>query len=279
VKELLAKDLTADTAEQVALLNNQNLQATYEDLGVAQAELVEAGLLHNPTLSAEVRFPRHARLRFEVDVTQSFLDLFFMPLRKRAAGAGFEAAKARVTHAVLETAADVRAAFYRAQGAAQLVEMRQNILIATDASAEAARRLRAAGNITELALANEEAMDGQAKVDLARAKRGALDAREELSALMGVWGKDIEWKMSARLPDLPGEDVAKSELASLALSQREDLAAAKQEVEVAGASLGLNRSTAPITELTLRPHQEQVYHRRTTPSPTVSIPLSHFNKV
>ena len=39
-----------------------DFQATYEELGIAQAELVEAGLLHNPTLGAEVRFPKHVRL-------------------------------------------------------------------------------------------------------------------------------------------------------------------------------------------------------------------------
>src|SRR4051794_34206503 len=36
VRRLLQKPLTADAAVQVALLNNANLQATYEDLGVAQ---------------------------------------------------------------------------------------------------------------------------------------------------------------------------------------------------------------------------------------------------
>ena len=116
---------------------------------------MEAGLLRNPTLGAEVRFPSHARLPIEFDVTQGFLDLFLLPARKRAAGAAFEAVKLRVTHQVLNTAAEVRASFYRAQGSAQLVDMRQNIVRATDASFDAARRLREAGNITELALANE----------------------------------------------------------------------------------------------------------------------------
>src|SRR5688572_31413757 len=51
VRELLAAELTADAAVQIALLNNQSLQATYEDLGIAQAELVEAGLLRNPIFS------------------------------------------------------------------------------------------------------------------------------------------------------------------------------------------------------------------------------------
>src|SRR5438445_11000354 len=49
VASLLSRPLTADSAVQIALLNNRNMQATYEELGIAQADLVEAGLLKNPT--------------------------------------------------------------------------------------------------------------------------------------------------------------------------------------------------------------------------------------
>src|SRR6184192_200737 len=55
VISLLRRPLTAGSAVQVALLNNHNLQATYEELGIAQAELVEAGLLRNPIRSEERR--------------------------------------------------------------------------------------------------------------------------------------------------------------------------------------------------------------------------------
>src|SRR5947209_3293520 len=48
VAKLLEAKLSADTAVQVALLNNRSLQATYEELGIAQADVVQAGLLTNP---------------------------------------------------------------------------------------------------------------------------------------------------------------------------------------------------------------------------------------
>ncbi|MDQ3439455.1 MAG: TolC family protein, partial [Planctomycetota bacterium] len=54
VRAMLAKELTADEAVQVALLNNRNLQATYENLTIAQADLVAAGLLRNPVFDAEI---------------------------------------------------------------------------------------------------------------------------------------------------------------------------------------------------------------------------------
>ena len=54
---LLNRKLTADDAVQIALLNNRELQAVYSDLGVAQADLVQAGLLNNPIFDAAVMFP------------------------------------------------------------------------------------------------------------------------------------------------------------------------------------------------------------------------------
>ena len=46
--ELLAQPLTVDDAVQVALLNNRGLQATFLELGISEAELVQAGRLPNP---------------------------------------------------------------------------------------------------------------------------------------------------------------------------------------------------------------------------------------
>jgi len=42
---------------QIALLNNKDLQATYEDLSIAQADLVQAGLLQNPVFGASLALP------------------------------------------------------------------------------------------------------------------------------------------------------------------------------------------------------------------------------
>ena len=54
VKALLGNDLTAEAAVQIALLNNRKLQAVYNRLGIAQADLVQAGLPPNPILLVDV---------------------------------------------------------------------------------------------------------------------------------------------------------------------------------------------------------------------------------
>src|SRR2546421_1802490 len=78
VASLLSRPLTAGSAVQVALLNNHRLQATYEELGIAQADLVEAGLLRNPIFYFERRLPGQAA---EIDLVQEFVDILLLPLR------------------------------------------------------------------------------------------------------------------------------------------------------------------------------------------------------
>ena len=61
VRALLQRELTADRAVQVALLNNRELQARFEEIGIAQADVIEAGLLSNPNFAASFRFPTDRR--------------------------------------------------------------------------------------------------------------------------------------------------------------------------------------------------------------------------
>src|SRR5690606_20062436 len=54
----LARDgLRREEAIRIALLQNRALQATFEQLGIAEAALVQAGLLTNPSLSVILAFP------------------------------------------------------------------------------------------------------------------------------------------------------------------------------------------------------------------------------
>ena len=51
VRQLLARSLSADAAVQVALLNNKGLQAAYNELALAETDLIEQSLPPNPTFS------------------------------------------------------------------------------------------------------------------------------------------------------------------------------------------------------------------------------------
>src|SRR5918995_2430087 len=98
LSSLLKDKLTADEAVQIALLNNRDLQAVYAELGVAQADLVQAGLLSNPIFDGAAFFPiAGGPVKLDLSVAVSFLDIFYIPLRSRVAAARFEDAKIQVT--------------------------------------------------------------------------------------------------------------------------------------------------------------------------------------
>ena len=250
VRELLANRLTADTAIQIALLNNRGLQATYAALGVAQADLVQAGLLENPIFDFSATFPiSGGDPDLELGVALGFLNIFYMPLRKRVVKAQFEAAKLRVTGEVLDFTAGVRKAFYRHQANAQMVELQQAIARGLAAALDVAQRLYDAGNITALDLARERALAEEAKLQLAAAEIAVRQSREQLNDLMGLWGQQVAWEMDQRLPDIPAQQMPVKGLERQALSKSLDLANARQQMIVAGERLGFNRAAALFPDM------------------------------
>src|SRR5438128_8403156 len=275
VSFLLSRPLTADSAVQIALLNNHNLQATYEDLGIAQADLVEAGLLRNPIFTFERRLPGQA---LEADLLKEFIDILLLPLRKRIAAAQFEAAKLRVGHEILNLAGEVRAAFYEHQGDQQLVDLRKTVAEATERSAETALRMQQAGNLKNLDLATEQASHAQAKIELAKAQSEATQSREKLNKLMGAFGDQTNWTVASRLPELPSDEVSASQLESRAIQQRLDLAAARQEFIAQARSLGIARADAILQQAEFGAHYEREISGEYAVGPSVNVPIPIFNQ-
>ncbi|MBI1369758.1 MAG: TolC family protein [Planctomycetes bacterium] len=279
VKELLVQPLTADAAVQVALLNNRRLQATYEDLGVAQAEVVQAGLLKNPVFDASAGFivgGGSPELTFSV--AQDFLEVFFIPLRRAVAEADFERAKLKLSAAVLDMDVDARAGYYRLVADQQMLEMHRQVVDATAASYEAKRKLHEAGNIRDLDLHNEKALYDQARLDLASAQAAVVDSRERLNRLMGLWGEQAtQWTVPQRLPDVPDEAMDLSGLETKAVENSLDLAMARQEIVAFGQRLGLTKATALIPSLELGAEAKREDHDWDV-GPSVSLPIPLFDQ-
>lgn len=277
LRALLQTNFTADDAVQIAMLNNRDLQAIYTDLGVAQADLVQAGLFRNPILDAAVLFPLSGvRPDLQLSVVISFLDALYVPLRKRVAAARFEEAKLRVTGAVLDLATQVRRAFHEHQANEQMLELRQAIVQALIASWDVSRRLHEAGNITDLDLARDRAAAEVSRLALRSAEIAARQSREHLNDLMGTWGEQTGWEIDGRLPDIPAEPLPVNGLERVALSRSIDLSQARQRIITAGQQLGYDRATAliPETELGVGAEREEGWKV----GPVLSVPIPLFDQ-
>lgn len=279
LRSLLQRKLTADDAVQIALLNNRDLQAMYSDLGVAQADLVQAGLLRNPILDASVAFHLGpVRPDLQLGVVFGLLDALYVPLRKRVAAAQFEEAKLRVTGAVLDFVLEARGTFYRHQADEQMLELRTAIVEALTASFDVSRRLHEAGNITDLGLARDRAAMERAKLELRAAEVAARQSRERLNILMGLSGRNTEWEIEQRLPDVPAEPLPVDGIERSAVTRSLDLAHARQRVAAVGQRLGYDRATALIPSLEVGATAEKESDEVWGVGPSVAVPIPVFDQ-
>ena len=252
VKKILASPLAADNAVQVALLNNPGLQATYAELGIAEADLVQAGRMTNPHF-AYLRTSAGGERKLEWALTFPIIDLLTMPLRTRIEGRRFEQVKLAVAGQVLSVATGTRKAWIDAVAAEERVRYLGQVKAAAEASAELASRMEGAGNFSRLNRMREEVFYAETVARLARTRQGAVAARERLARLMGLSGDDVAFHLPERLPDLPADKPEFRDIEARAMTERLDVRAAALETEGLAGSLGLTRATRFINVLELGP--------------------------
>lgn len=281
IAELLQGGLTKEGAIEIALLANPSIQATYAGLGVSQAEMVQAGLLPNPTLGGSVGFPvdgSGGRLEYETSIAQSFLDVFVLPLRKRVASEQFMADTLLVAHEVLRLAAQASSAFVRYQAAENTWEL-QRVLVqaALAAAAEMEARYRA-GNVPLLdhdraRVAYEEARQELSMVELER-----IAAREELNRTLGLWGPNADWELAEPLAEALPDEVEVDALEALAIRQRLDIDAARKQALLLWNALGIARSTRYLGVVEVGVHLHQDPDGPRLFGPTLSLELPIFDR-
>lgn len=242
VDDLMAKPLTLDRALQVAMLNNRELRATLEELGVAQADLVDAGLLANPTISGDlVNSTKGNGLGGGLALSQSLLSVFLIPAKKRIAKARLSQVVVLVGQSALVLARDVRVAYMRAQAAEQTVDLHRARTQAAEVAAELADRQIEAGNINPLDHQLFAAALDHARVELADVQLAATVAREELTRLLGLWGEDVDWTFAAPIADALPPETDLGSLEQQGIRDRLDLSAARIEAESVALALKLRR--------------------------------------
>jgi outer membrane protein TolC len=248
VRQVLARPLSVDDAVQIALINNRGLQATYADLGIADADLVAASWPHNPSFTFS-----HLQGGGIKEIERAFAlnvaGLLAMPLTIRMERERLAATQLAVSAQVLAVAAQTRRAYFRAVAAAQTAKYTEQVQVAADASAELAQRMVKAGNWTRLDQARQKTFSAEATAQVGRARHAATAAREALTRLLGLSGGDITFQLPERLPDLPNTVADATDLEAKALQNRLDIRAATQDAASLAASLGLTKATRFINVL------------------------------
>lgn len=247
--DLLSRPLTEENAVKVALLDNASVRAAYERLGIARADLLQAGLLSNPVFSASAKvFSAGAEL--ELGLAQSFVEIFFVPQRRRVAAADLCAAQAEVARELVRLVYDVRRGLVTLRAAEEVVDVRREAFAALSAARDLMEKLYEAGNVREADLLVEQVGAARAQLDLDAATVTARDAREAMNGLLGGRAARATWTAEGALPVLPPEH-ARDGLEATAVAASLDLLESKARIHSALASAGLARSSGQLPELDL----------------------------
>lgn len=248
VQELLKQPLTVENAVELALLNNKGLQANFAELGIAEADLVQAGRLKNP-LFAFTRLAGGGALEIDRSVMFGVVDLLTLPAASGAARVRFEQAQIQAAYEAVGLASETRRAYFDAVAEQQLVGYQEQVKEAAEASADLARRMVVAGNFSKLDQMREQAFYADATAALARAQQRATAQRERLVRLLGLSGDEGALRLPERLPDLPKEPIEPRDAEQTAMDKRLDVLISKRNTEAAARTLGLTRVTRFVNAL------------------------------
>lgn len=237
----------ADDAVQIALIHNPDLQAAFAQLGVAEADLVQAGRLPNPGFSFK-RTHAGDDLKVERSLSLGLMRLLTLPAASRIEQRRFEQVRLWLAGCVLTVAAQTRQAYYQAVAAQQGLQYQEQVADAAEAAHELAAQMARLGNISQLDAAREQFFYGQAQASLQQARRQAAQHKEALARLLGL---APDFALPAQLPALPRQLDTVDDIEQQALQQRLDVQAARTELEGLQASLGLTRATRLINVLDL----------------------------
>jgi cobalt-zinc-cadmium efflux system outer membrane protein len=276
VTALMKRPLSADSAAQIALLNNRRLRSTLEDVGISQAELVEASTPRNPVLHGRPRWTSPGGLpNPEFGLEAEVLDFLLIPLQKRIAAQSLVQTERRVSHDILQLAAETKAAWFMLLASEQQLSKLHDIAGVNESISDFANRVHDAGNINDLELMELQVGYQQVQADMKRGRADVETHRAKLNRLLGLNGT-LRLALE-ELPALPSGDPSLATAEAVALAQRQDLAAAKSHVAAMQSALALKRKTRLIPGLNLGVDTEREPDGTRLTGPELRLDLPIFN--
>ena len=188
VDELLKDGVTREEAIRISLLNNQSLQTAFQFLGIARADVIQAGLFTNPSLGALFRLPTKGGngTGVELDLLFRISDLWNVPLQRKVAKIEALRTTKKVIQEILDTAARARDTFDELLlQEAMHTFLSKNISLFQTTIEELHVRFHAGlVNDLDIYLAENVLFEGQ--VDLARIQSSLITARARMAETLGI---------------------------------------------------------------------------------------------
>lgn len=238
VQAYLADGVTINEAVAIALLNNKGFQALFQEIGASRADVVQSGLLSNPSLTMGLQFPEGGgRSKLTAGFAQQIVDLWQIPVRKRVAEAELEQIIFSAADRAVQLTAQVKQIYYETLAAQQAEELAgENRHLVERSVALAETRFKAG----EVGLVDVNLVRGNlinVQLEALAARRSREEAKNRLTRLLGLSRSSSAWSLSGTWPEPVPQAIDDVELLVVALEQRLDAAVAALRIKAAEASL------------------------------------------
>lgn len=247
IKNKVNEGLSKQEAISIALLNNPKLQADFENLGIAKADLVQAGLYTNPSISSVFRFPTKsqgpgtAQTNIESIASFRLSDLWHVPLSRHVKEDILEMVSLRILSTILTIISETKIAYDSCLKAElQLNNIKNLIKVTKDLRDEIYYRQNY-GYGTDLDKFNADSLVSFLDVELQQLQADKLFSYIHLKKLLGIDPSTITIKLIDSLKnnlDLPSIKI----LEEYALKSRPDIQIARMKIKQYKHTLTLEKS-------------------------------------
>lgn len=275
--------LSEDEAVAIALWNNPALQAELAALGLARADVIEAGQLRNPNLT--LIFPFSVRV-LEALALWPFDVLWQRPHRVAAARLELNRTKETLAAMALDLVRDVRLAYadsllaeYRSRIATQAARERNEIAVIVSAQFRAGEISELETNASRLdaSLAEEQAARFRQEVTLAKIRLSSLLGFDSSASPQTLAPASTRPTAIARTANLPTTADPLGELIKQAFDARPELKAAELAIEAAGRRAKWERSKILVVSAIAKEYGKGINGFEQGPGLMIDLPIFNRN--
>ena len=276
--ELSNKTLDLPTAIQTLLSRSPQVRIELAQLGIADAERLQAELISNPHLSIGTLRPEGGgRWELDVGLSQPLLELFTRPLRRQLAEDNLLSVQLRLQASLQNLIAQTGDAYYAAIAAQQHLQVQQHMLDATLARQQLANSLYRAGNMSENSFLY---YDNEARRVQQQVKKRASKVQEKYLDLLNLIGLDSTQKITlpSKLPVFPEETFSHADLFAQAKVDRLDIKIATQQLNQVENQRTLLRKENGWRDMSVGINAEREFDGATNVGPEIEFALPIFNR-
>ncbi|MBK8269339.1 MAG: TolC family protein [Planctomycetes bacterium] len=240
IAELMTDGLTADEAVKLALLNNPRARAVLLQVGMARADVVQAGLWSNPTMGFSFNLPTGGGSnQFGMNLAQNIADLWMIPSRSRAANQDLDRMTLNAAQELVSLAVDTKVAYFNALAADSAFSIAQDNVSLTEELLRITNARLEAGTVGSLDVNLARGQALRAKVEARSAQLESASSRRTLAALLGLTTSAQDLLLRETLPEPMESELPVDRYVAAALDSRLDARAARDAVEAAAARVEL----------------------------------------